>query len=1181
MDIFTTDSTDSLFYAIWILCICLNTLTNIRLDSNRSMDDMNKSIIEVLDLAFSCNNILENINFIHLSKRLLVNVNNSPASLNHYSSTTQCILLDANKELNPTVWYISHLVDKIYTHFHSYQNQILRRSSIAPFIYNNNNNNNGIIGNNNNNNNNNNSNNPITTEISSKFSSKHKSTVCRDEKDTYWTESYAVELWLCIFNYIKRIGQMIGLWCKKPNSYHYEKLSLFNKIITSNLNKQSVSSIFNISSDYQKNKEEEEEEEEEESVDQLNFQTNKQNEIIYQDNSLLLAHYHLIPLFNSSIIYSQIFSAIGETLIGFLKLIHNPRRSYEIVFDLADFMFSQGAYESASWLYESIINFFDESSWIGLITSARLCLAWCLHFLCIEKQYETKTDCEIARKYIQVCLTLSDINEILRIPKYTDTVNPNYWWMEAIEFRNSLSAFHQSIITEPYDMSSLFCLKSVELEGVCDCGYQLIYAVLESNSERHFKASVHITASEPSYVDWQTLLNPNEFLPYHVMNKTNQSLTSHSESQLHIINLTTLPSFSITNNNLIDNANSSVTVVNNDNNNHKVSLRSQLSIPSGTGSQLHLEQINKYLLPASTTVSTCRSYSNIPDSSKEYKYTTLSVVGNPLNNTGINIRSKFDTRLGSLLNVAASLASKPAWRSQDIMEMVNDEHNAAVSIRDTEQFLQRMGKTSRITSDGFIDPVVSRTPQVTRRYSLHQTKKRSCYSFSINSKHDIFGNENDKSTVVPGFLIPERLFIICYDDNDNDDDFVTADQYLEKSTKKQSTGLSVNATEVHFVSDIDSDHFGPNWRNVELMQTLLPKPEIVVSSNNLDKLYPVVFGTCQPIPVQLRLGKLGLPNDCKLSTSLYRIRPNSKYPNNKREYPYYNAAVTSITNSNDENDIANNSTFTNGVSLGNISYANDYSLISSKPESEEKNTHPNNDSNALINRAIFNQFILEDGPADFVRDSNSFKLQHNLCKINHPMPTYPPGCCLQLSRPLYLSADSCSDQFALSMPSGHYCVLLLNIIKPLAFKLNIFPLPTTYIIFSLHIACVDTDPDSIISPEIYCSLEKPCSSPPTKEGGSQQVTGTVDILFDNTEETRIESLNGDLIDNKLTKAYINHLTPFSIPWRFKSLEYNNFLKACKEFHYKPVGRFECTMNRIDAIKIDQEIRVDCHIEQQI
>ncbi|CAH8574914.1 unnamed protein product [Schistosoma haematobium] len=1094
---------DNLFRAVWILCICLNTLTNIRLDSDRSMDDVNKSIIELLDTAFSCNNILENINFTRLSK-LSFNrqLSSSSSSSSSPTITTQSVFIDANKDSNVTIWYMSHLVDKIFTHFRCYDYPLLRNTShLSPI-------------------------NNVTSSSTENSSIIHKFSFNKinNEKDIFCSENYSIELWLIVFNYIKQIGQFIGLWCIKSNlSIHREKYSLFNKIITDSLinNQQSI-----IKDSIQQQQQNDNGNQLKLEIDQINI------EQIQLDHSILFAHNHLIPLFTSSLIYSQIFTSIGQTLIGFLKLIHCPKRAYEIVYDLADFLFSQGAHESASWLYESLINHYDESSWIGLVTSTRICLAWCYHSLCVKKHFETKDDYEIARKYIQICFILAgtkhsvlrtaaihiynkiqfwyqtiNFTQILSIPSFNDSINPNYWWKEAVEFRNSLLAYHQCIVLDPYQMSPLFRLKSVELEGVCNCGYQLIFIQLKSNSNRTFKASVHISGSEPSYIDWQTLLNPNEFLPYHVMDKTNQLLIPQLDSQLHLINLTTAPSIS----------------------------------------------------------------------------------------------------------VVKSLA----------------------------------------------EPNIHSSVQILRQHSLCPTKKRSRISFSINGKHDMFGNENRESSTpvstknplfilnhgdsfvmikpglnklsfianAPGFLIPEKIFINCLDEiNTELKEALTEQEYVEPSINSRS--------EVNFVSDIDGDVFGSSWRDTAMMKTLLPKPEISISNNSSGKRYPVVFGTCQPIPIQLRLGKLGLSEDCKLSTSLYRIRSNNKNFVFKTKEETNFIKTYNNTNGNDGNEtIFNNQSSTTvdgGYQICNQYSENDYSLISNSSENhQDEHLHKKH-------QTLFSQFILEDGPVDFIREYNPLS-QSLKCKINHPMPTFPPGCCLQLSRPLYLSATSCNDQFALTMPSGHYCILPVDIIKPLGFNLNIFPLPKTYVIFSLNITCVDTDPDSTITPEAYCSQNLLCKDPITFElsnmrfyicasklylsrrlalsssfsNGQNQPynrqlkshsylsvednhqitgnftkndvleTGSADKLYDTVNET-IESLTGDLLDNRITKAYVTHLTPFSIPWRFKSLEYNNFMKVCKESHCQPIGRFECTMNRIGSIKkVNQDIRVDCAIRQQI
>ncbi|CAH8553420.1 unnamed protein product [Schistosoma intercalatum] len=1031
---------DNLFRAVWILCICLNTLTNIRLDSDRSMDDVNKSIIELLDTAFSCNNILENINFTRLSKlsfnRQLLSSSSSSSSP---TITTQSVFIDANKDSNVTIWYMSHLVDKIFTHFRCYEYPLLRNTShLSPI-------------------------NNVTSSSTENSSIIHKFSFNKinNDKDIFCSENYSIELWLIVFNYIKQIGQFIGLWCIKSNlSIHREKYSLFNKIITDSLinNQQSIIKD-SIQQQQQQN----------DNGNQLNLEIDQMHiEQIQLDHSILFAHNHLIPLFTSSLIYSQIFTSIGQTLIGFLKLIHCPKRAYEIVYDLADFLFSQGAHESASWLYESLINHYDESSWIGLVTSTRICLAWCYHSLCVKKHFETKDDYEIARKYIQICFILAgtkhsvlrtaaihvynkiqfwyqtiNFTQILSIPSFNDSINPNYWWKEAVEFRNSLLAYHQCIVLDPYQMSPLFRLKSVELEGVCNCGYQLIFIQLKSNSDRTFKASIHISGSEPTYIDWQTLLNPNEFLPYHVMDKTNQLLIPQLDSQLHLINLTTAPSIS----------------------------------------------------------------------------------------------------------VVKSLA----------------------------------------------EPNIHSSIQILRQHSLCPTKKRSRISFSINGKHDMFGNENRESSTpvstknplfilnhedsfvmikpglnklsfianAPGFLIPEKIFINCLDEVNT--------ELKEALTEQESVEPSINSrSEVNFVSDIDGDVFGSSWRDTAMMKTLLPKPEISISNNSSGKRYPVVFGTCQPIPVQLRLGKLGLSEDCKLSTSLYRIRSNNKNFVFKTKEETNFIKTYNNPNGNDGNEtIFNNQssiTVDGGYQICNQYSENDYSLISNSLENhQDEHLHEKH-------QTLFSQFILEDGPVDFIREYNPLS-QSLKCKINHPMPTFPPGCCLQLSRPLYLSATSCNDQFALSMPSGHYCILPVDIIKPLGFNLNIFPLPKTYVIFSLNITCVDTDPDSTITPEAYCSQNLLCKDPITFElsnmrfyicasklylsrrlalsssfsngqnqpynrqlkshsylslEDSHQITGDVtkndvletgsgDKLYDTVNQT-IESLTGDLLDNRITKA---------------------------------------------------------------
>lgn len=215
---------------------------------------------------------------------------------------------------------------------------------------------------------------------------------------------------------------------------------------------------------------------------------------------------------------------------------------------------------------------------------------------------------------------------------------------------------------------------------------------------------VHISGSEPSYIDWQTLLNPNEFLPYHVMDKINQLLIPQLDSQLHLINLTTAPSISVVKSLAGSNVNNPIIIGSDNNNNrnssnnistgsHKVILRGQFS----TSSEKNSRQYNKYHLPTTEmTVSTRRSYSSIPDSSKEYLNKNLALKGNQLRISKMNSQS----RLGSLLNVAASLASRPAWKSQDTIGVMSDEHNNNTPIS-TPHIIQN-GRITRIPSDGLI-----------------------------------------------------------------------------------------------------------------------------------------------------------------------------------------------------------------------------------------------------------------------------------------------------------------------------------------------------------------------------------------------------------------------------------------------------------------------------------------------
>nr|AAW27779.1 SJCHGC07270 protein [Schistosoma japonicum] len=162
------------------------------MDSDRSKDDVNKSIIELLDTAFSCNNILENINFTRISVGSFSRSSSLSPSSTHLapptpsSNTTQCVFIDANKDSNRTIWYMSHLVDKIFTDFHCHHHyhphhQVLRKLSHVSPIY-------DIRGGT-----------PITKESSIKPLQSHILPLIKTEKDAFWTESYAVELWLLVF----------------------------------------------------------------------------------------------------------------------------------------------------------------------------------------------------------------------------------------------------------------------------------------------------------------------------------------------------------------------------------------------------------------------------------------------------------------------------------------------------------------------------------------------------------------------------------------------------------------------------------------------------------------------------------------------------------------------------------------------------------------------------------------------------------------------------------------------------------------------------------------------------------------------------------------------------------------------------------------------------------------------
>ncbi|KER33889.1 hypothetical protein T265_00332 [Opisthorchis viverrini] len=937
--------------------------------------------------------------------------------------------------------------------------------------------------------------------------------------------SHAVDLWLMAFIELTHIGRVLSLWTAT------DEVNSSDSIIQ--LIKVSVFQCF--ASDL---------------TDQTLFGRS--------------VHKQLGMLLTSPALYEEVYVAMAQTLIGFLRLIHEPRRTPFICCLLADFMRTRHIFPRAIELYSIVLSIYLRDGWSLLTVLTCLLLACCLRTFLEDTRAENTSPVGYLTRYSDCCLLLScaTTTELqlangclthsapksakgleLSLTKLSvpteDLLLSDFWWFEAVKSCQQLT--DDTVFDASCSLSSPFSIDFVELDGASNNGYQLITIGLHVTADVHFKVSVHVGGTKPEAKDWETVMRygvvreqwPPQF----------SSNLPKADSQTAELRSSTPPTG---------------------------------VVKSASGSPV---------LTSKFTHS--RSFAHLFRKDATSIYHSTESVGR-VQTGSVASETRGIPRKISLLDTVASLASRSAWVSQEGMHVVRlsrtssfdgsvgqstQEQVLHVGVDDALTKLRREAQPShRLASFQIGHGLWPPSTLAEEEDRCHSTEEPAVDCSTLESESDAcflrplaatsispfdvsfstVQNADDSPLVLlqpglnkiqlkancRGFFLPKKLFLTIVDRERTRDP-------KEPATSSPSF-LNANGS-FKMCYDIRASDFSVTWTDQQLLDYLLPT--VCVSSAFCDKTctISVILGLRQTVPIVLQPGKLGLPTNSTTGVTLYRLLPNI-YQNNLSSQAK--------------------------VKLG----PSDYIVTSptkQKPDSDGQQPLPY-------------PYDYQDGPV-------SVEFSQTDCENTDSPPS------AKLSRPLWLTPITDSDEFFLAMPSGYLCRLPVKVIRPFVIMLNIYTIhPSDTVVFAIRIACKDipeqrhsakrplkptpdkpltfllsqfqfmitapTAQDNFSAPSSRkgSTLETPVFSVPTSLVSSRKGS----ILHMNVAETQVPGLSDCMfanpVDPRCTHIEVNRLCPVNLLFRVKFSEFRPFVKSLlKRFGHSPVARFSCAFSFAD------------------
>ncbi|GAA30010.2 trafficking protein particle complex subunit 10 [Clonorchis sinensis] len=937
--------------------------------------------------------------------------------------------------------------------------------------------------------------------------------------------SHAVDLWLMAFIELTHIGRVLALWTAT------DEVNSSDSIIQ--LIKVSVFQCF--ASDL---------------TDQTLFGRS--------------VHKQLGVLLTSPALYEEVYVAMAQTLIGFLRLIHEPRRTPFVCCLLADFMRTRHIFPRAIELYSIVLSIYLRDGWSLLTVLTCLLLACCLRTFLEDTGAEDASPVGYLTRYSDCCLLLScakttelqlangclarsapksakrlelSLTE-LSVPT-EDLLSSEFWWFEAVKSCHQLT--DDTVFDASCSLSSPFSIDFAELNGASNNGYQLITIGLRVNADVHFKVSVHVGGTKPEAKDWETVMRygvvreqwPPQF----------SSNLPKAEPQTTELRSGTPPTG---------------------------------VVKSASGSPV---------LKSKFTHS--RSFAHLFRKDATSIYHSTESVGRVHMGSAASGTRDIPRKI-SLLDTVASLASRPTWISQEGMHVVRlsrtssfdssvgqSTHEQAlhVGVDDALTKLRREAQpphrpASFQIGQGSWPPSTlaedadrcHSTEEPTIDCSTLESESDACFlrplvassistfdvSFSTVQSADDSPfvllqpglNKIQLTANCRGFFLPKKLFLTIVDREKTSD-------CNEPATSSPSF-LNANSS-FKMCYDIRASDFSVTWTDQQLLDYLLPT--VCMSSAFCDKTctISVILGLRQTVPIVLQPGKLGLPTNNTTGVTLYRLLPNIC-----------------------QNTLSSQTKGKLGPS--------DYIVTSptkQKPDSDSQQPLPY-------------PYDYQDGPVsvEFTQTNSE--------------NTDPPSSA-QLSRPLWMTPITDSDEFFLAMPSGYLCRLPVKVIRPFVIMLNIYTIhPSDAVVFAIRIACKDIPeqrhsakrplkptpdkPLTFLLSQFQFMITAPTaqdnfSAPSSRKGSTVETpmfsvpaslvsSRKGSILHMNVAETQIPDLSDCMfanpVDPRCTRIEVNRLCPVNLLFRVKFSEFRPFVKSLlKRFGHSPVARFSCAFSFAD------------------
>ncbi|VDP82678.1 unnamed protein product [Echinostoma caproni] len=357
-------------------------------------------------------------------------------------------------------------------------------------------------------------------------------------------------------------------------------------------------------------------------------------------------HKHMYVLLSSHKMFADIYVAMGQTLTGFFKLTRRSSKAIYASSMLANFLQTLDAKQQACVLYTHALTTYVSDGWPELATHTCLRLACCLRTLLDDMNRRKLCSDSALMRYLNCCISLSCTNpDLLKTvtkacdlppevkPDYSlsfdapvfasvmDQITaPDYWWHQACKVTKLFPPEQLWDCTRM--IQSPFTLMTIQLDGASEQGTQVITISIDVTSHVSFIARIGAFAFHPRPDDWQSIMNYG-----HVAQLLHPDATTEldvSETDLATIELKRISS----------------------------------------KTEYHLE-------PRSPTAA--RSSSDL-SRFEPILQNDLTIPSNPsvTKSTEELGPTEFRRRKSSFLDVAASWATRPAWKSQEQLNRTPD-----------------------------------------------------------------------------------------------------------------------------------------------------------------------------------------------------------------------------------------------------------------------------------------------------------------------------------------------------------------------------------------------------------------------------------------------------------------------------------------------------------------------------